>query len=149
MQIAFYKGKAHIGNRLISWWTRGVYSHCEVITGIDTVTGEKLCASASGRDGGVRFKLMNLPADKWDIIEVPFDGYEAAQWFEDHKDKAYDYLGLVGFVWSAQHDSKDKWFCSEAVAASMGFAEAWRFDPNHLARVCERMGTWVQKTASK
>jgi hypothetical protein len=150
MQVAFYKAPGHIADKMIRWWTRGEYSHVEIISGIDTVTGEYLCSSATGRDKGVRTKLMPLPADKWDIIEVPqWDGYEAYSWFIDHHGKAYDYIGDAGFV-APLKDGKDKWFCSEAVAESVGLSEPWRITPIMLARICEYVGgTWVQKTSAK
>jgi hypothetical protein len=44
----------------------------------------------------------------------------------------YDVLGLLGFVWRRQTGTQSKWFCSEAVAAMLGFPEPWRFDPMTL-----------------
>jgi hypothetical protein len=36
-------------------------------------------------------------------------------------------------------DDRRKYFCSESVAASLGFDEAWRLDPNTFAAVLRRM----------
>lgn len=131
MKIAFYKSKKHLFNRLVAWWTNGPYSHCEAILGGDAAMAR--CASSSFKDGGVRIKMMPLPDDIWDIVEYPTtdaQDEETETWFVQHLGKAYDILGLFGFIFRRGLDSKDKWFCSEAVAAALGIKEAWRFDPN-------------------
>jgi hypothetical protein len=132
MYIAFYKathsGLPGIYNRLVRWWTRGIYSHCEI------VFGNGLCASASYMDGGVRFKQIDLAIAKWDFIRVPDWMKPAAhEWFARHVGEKYDLMGNLHFVVAAVPDDKDKWCCSEAVAAALGIEEPWRFDPNSLA----------------
>jgi hypothetical protein len=131
MKLAFYKAKDHIFNRAVAWWTGGPYSHVEVILG---ATEDKfVCASASNRDHGVRFKTMTLPFDRWDIIEVTAgDQQKAFHWFEAHAGQGYDMLGLFGFVLHRGLQDPKKWFCSEAVAAALGYNEPWRYDPNTL-----------------
>lgn len=32
IEIAFYKGRTRWLDRVIQWWTKGPYSHCEVVT---------------------------------------------------------------------------------------------------------------------
>ena len=57
MIIAFYRGRARLFNRLVCWWLRGPYSHCEAL--IDPLPdGRWLCASSSYMDGGVRLKVL-------------------------------------------------------------------------------------------
>jgi hypothetical protein len=128
MRVAFYKSKKHLFNRLVAWWTQGPYSHCEVVLGQEG--DEYICASASGRDGGVRFKTMQLPADTWDIVDVAADFRSIFAWFHDHKGQKYDVLGLFGFIGRRGTQDQAKWFCSEACAAALGYAEPWRYDPN-------------------
>ena len=43
-----------------------------------------------------------------------------------------DVLGNLHFVLSAVGDDKDRWFCSEAVAAALGMPNPERFDPGTL-----------------
>ncbi|MDK4533368.1 hypothetical protein QG083_10850, partial [Kingella kingae] len=72
--LALYKGKKDgkdIKTRLLrcaDWAVRqstnGIYSHCEIAIAHDD--GLYSCYSSSIRDGGVRFKVMPLPPDKWD-----------------------------------------------------------------------------------
>ena len=133
MKIAFYKSKKHLFNRLVSWRTKGPYSHCEVVLSGDISMAR--CASSSFKDGGVRIKKMPLPADIWDIVDCPMTQQQEEEveiWFVRHLGKAYDILGLFGYVFGPGIEARDKWFCSEAVAASLGVAEAWRFDPNNF-----------------
>ena len=55
MQIAFYKAKfGNFTDKIVSAFTFSPYSHCEM------VFSDGICASASLRDGGVRFKYINL-----------------------------------------------------------------------------------------
>ena len=65
MQVAFYKGTrsglSGLFNRLVRWWTRGPYSHCEVVfTDEPSKDGGVLCGSSSKLDGGVRLKFVVL-----------------------------------------------------------------------------------------
>lgn len=30
-KVAFYKGRHRLFDRLVQWWTRGPYSHCELL----------------------------------------------------------------------------------------------------------------------
>lgn len=128
MQIAFYRGRTRLFNRLVAWWLRGPYSHCELLTQA-LGDGRYLCASASFMDGGVRLKAMDLHPDRWDIVSVNADASQAREWFYRHQGEGYDVPGLLGFVWRRAENDQKRWFCSEAVAAALGYADAWRFDP--------------------
>lgn len=62
MKIAFYKatrpGLQGIFNVLVRWWTRGPYSHTELV--LEERHGLSLCGSSSFIDGGVRLKWIKL-----------------------------------------------------------------------------------------
>lgn len=131
MQVAFYKGRTRFFNRLVCWWLRGPYSHCELVLHTDA-TGISECASASYMDGGVRTKRMALNPAHWDFIDVLASEAQARSWLAYYEEDRYDILGLLGFVWRRQPGEQDKWFCSEAVAAMLGYHDAWRFDPMTL-----------------
>lgn len=128
---AFYKvnhtGLSGIYSRAVRWWTKTIYSHCELIF------SDGVAASSSFMDGGVRFKHIDFDPTKWDFITLP-DAYEdnARKWFASHQGQGYDLMGNLHFVVGAVSDDKNKWFCSEAVAAALGFNNAWRFDPGDL-----------------
>ena len=59
VKIAMYKGRKRVFNRLVSWWTRGPYSHTELV--IDGV-----CYSSSFLDKGVRKKAIELDPENTD-----------------------------------------------------------------------------------
>jgi hypothetical protein len=131
MRLAFYKGRrggfAGLFDAAVRWWTRGPYSHVEL------VFSDGLAASASQRDGGVRFKPITFHPDRWDFVPVDGDEDAARAWFAGHWGAAYDYAGLFGFVWRPGKGASRRWFCSEAIAAALGYGDAWRFCPNTLA----------------
>jgi hypothetical protein len=129
---AFYKGTrpgvAGIYNRLVRWWDNGAYSHCELIF------SDGIAASASFMDGGVRFKKIDFDSERWDFITLMVSSESLArEWFTNHEGAKYDLVGNIRFALDFLPDNKLKWFCSEAVAASLGKAEPWRLGPNGLA----------------
>ena len=132
MIVAFYKGTRPgihgIYNRGVRGVTHGPHSHCELIFN----NGES--ASSSFADGGVRFKRISYSTlSNWDFVHIP-DSLEAnaRKWFEDHEGEGYDLLGNVHFLIPLVRDSKNKSCCSEALSASLGIRDAWRFNPNDL-----------------
>ena len=137
MMIAFYKGKSRLFNKLVSWWLRGNYSHCELL--LKHLDGNRyLCGSSSFMDGGVRTKVIDLHPDRWDVVKVRGDSMRARQWFVAHAGLGYDVLGIIGFVWRRTSDSRHRWFCSESIAEALGYEDSWRFDPCTLAAAVKR-----------
>lgn len=136
---AFYKGTrpgaAGIYSRGVRFWTKGPYSHCEA------VFSDGMSASASFEDGGVRFKAISYEPARWDFIQLPaILEAPARTWFEGHDGEGYDLMGNLHFVLGPVPDSRNRKFCSEALAAALGIADPWRFDPNDLAVLLHFMG---------
>lgn len=134
MYAAFYKGTRPglqgIYSRAVRVIDRGPYSHCEL------VFGDGLSASASYIDGGVRFKRIAYDPSHWDFVQLPqYLETQARKWFDEHEGEPYDLMGNIRFVLPFLPDSEKGSFCSEAVAAALGFREPWRFGPNGLAAV--------------
>lgn len=131
MKVAFYKstrpGLPGLYNRLIRWFERGPYSHCEIIF------YDGWAASSSAMDGGVWFKRIEFNPEHWDFIEIS-DSFEsgARKWFYAHAGKKYDYIGNVRFMLGWLPDGKDRYFCSEAIAAALELHDPWRYGPNAL-----------------
>lgn len=146
IQIAFYKGRSKLFNRAVSWWTRGAYSHCELITEyVDG--GYAVCWSSSFSDGGIRKKLIKLKPENWDVVEFEVTEHrknQAINWFELHDGQAYDLIGLIGFVWGAAKDDPVKWFCSEAVAQALGTHESFRMHPNVFYTLVSTYKQWSE-----
>jgi len=127
--IALYKAQDHLFNKAVAWWTKGLYSHTELIF------SNGMSGSSSFRDGGVRVKKIAYKPEKWDFIVLPHGWHEgvAKDWFAYHAGEGYDNMGIVGHVWPPTPDTKDRWVCSEAVLAALGYEESWRFGPNDIA----------------
>jgi len=133
LKVAFYKHNKHLFNRLVPWWTKGKYSHVEL------VFSDGLSASSSHIDCGVRYKKIIFRPERWDVFELEgFNEKEARTRFNQKLNHRYDYWGIFGFVWGAKKDSKNREFCSEVVMYSLGFKESWRFDPNCCFAVLEK-----------
>lgn len=133
MKVAFYKHNKHLFNRLTSWWTKGPYSHIEL------VFDENTAASSSNRDGGVRYKYIDFDPERWDVFELRygFDKVNATKFVNRNLGKKYDFMGLFGFVWGASRDNPRRYFCSELVMGALGYKEPWRFSPNDCYTVLE------------
>jgi hypothetical protein len=143
--LAFYKDNSHLFNRLASWWTRGPYSHVELILSIDkkTMIGESF--SSSYRDGGARIKTIDfIDPKKWDLVEivVPIGGQEIRSNIEKLIGMKYDVAGLFGFfIGPILREDTGKVFCSESVLTVIGCGfEAWRFDPNTFYALTQTQG---------
>ena len=134
VQLAMYKGKGNWLNRLIRWWTGSQYSHCELV-----INGT--CYSSSIRDGGVRGKAMALPADKWDVIDLPWaDAGVVQSWFDRHSNDRYGWIDLILCqILGMRRDGRGA-FCSEACAAALRYPNPTRFSPQTLADECRYIG---------
>jgi len=123
MRILFYKAKqprAWKIDWIIAKWTRGPYSHAEL------QFSHGVCFSSSKRDGGTRFKKIRVNPDCWDIIELNDITFEQEKeifdWCTAQCGKKYDMLGLFGFTFKSRWiniHARDKWYCSEIVAAAL------------------------------
>ncbi|MFP3609166.1 hypothetical protein SB778_03515 [Paraburkholderia sp. SIMBA_050] len=148
MKVAFFKGR-HPGIKgwlgvLTKWWTRGPYSHAELVMAYES--GMAVCWSSAYLDKGVRRTVIKLDPADWDIVEIPTTSEQEATaiaWFEAHVGQPYDIAGLFGFVFRHLEGEKGKWFCSEALAEALGYAESWRYDPNTFAAV---LGHWERQS---
>ena len=146
-KIAFYRGrKSGKGimpiifralDSLTRTVTKGPYSHCEIVEKLPD--GTYKCFSSSYRDGGVRSKILSLDSDSWDLVDAP---YLTAEAVEEVKRRTvglkYDLVGAVGVV-ILSPDRPHKWFCSELAAEVIGLKEPWRFSPNTLYSVVQRL----------
>ena len=146
-QVAFYRGrKSGKGimpiifralDSLTRTVTKGPYSHCELVE--ELPDGTYKCFSSSYRDGGVRIKILSLDSDSWDLVDAP---YLTAEAVEEVKRRTvglkYDLVGAVGVV-ILSPDRPHKWFCSELAAEVIGLKEPWRYSPNTLYSVVQRL----------
>lgn len=127
MKLALYKGEGNFYDLLTRLVTFSKYSHCELV--IDGV-----CYSSSPRDGGVRAKIIDLQDGQWDTYSIKGDKVKALSWFNNHDGKSYDWMGTIKSVIPLFVNHKDKWFCSEAIAAALNIEKPYRFTPVGLYR---------------
>lgn len=132
MRAALYRGTRPglpgIYNWLVRWWTRSPYSHVELIF------SDGMAASSSFSDHGVRFKAIEFDAEHWDFVDLPGALEQPARdWFAAHAGQPYDLIGNIHFLVGPVADDRQKWFCSESVAAALGMDDPWRYDPAVLA----------------
>ncbi|QDJ13073.1 enoyl-CoA hydratase [Mergibacter septicus] len=152
--LALYKGKPsskieRIKDGLIRFFTKGIYSHCElVVERVEYLNGYHYereiiydCYSSSPRDGGVRKKQININKDKWDLIQLDnITEEQIKSYFEKTKGKKYDIFGALGVVFGLR-ERKSRFFCSEwCFNAIFNSNHGWRFSPNHLAAIFKNKG---------
>lgn len=134
-KIAFYKAK--YGNWLdktISIATLSKYSHCEI------VFPDGMCASSSPRDGGVRFKRIDLD-DHWDVytLNMVLDSQKINYWFYIHQGEKYDWLGAAGSAVRLDLSSDNKKYCSQACSIVLGL-DQHTIDPGRLHGILKDYG---------
>lgn len=142
LKIAFYIAEyGDTTDKLISFFTRSKYSHCELIF----PNGE--WASSSPRDGGVRFKFIEQDSH-WDIFELaPWytpekqDLYEqfVRCWFQLNDDKTYDWIGAIGAYLNIDLSSENKKFCSQVCSGMIGL-DNQNVTPGELYNTLIKMG---------
>ena len=134
IKVAFYTGNGGLLNKTIRWGTNSQVSHVELVDHDD------ICWSSSHTDGGVRRKKINLKSGNWKVIPVAWADDKAVDFVRNHLDAKYDYMGvLLSHVVSLHRHSKDKWFCSEIVAASLGLINPHSLSPAHLESVIKML----------
>lgn len=146
MILAFYKGKGRFFDRLIRWWTRGPFSHVEVVLDINHATMSALCLSASPREGTVREKVITLSPEKWDLLIVPWGSVDYARSQTGNAmGQRYDWFGIIfsQILPTARHH-RGKWFCSELCAKALGLCEPHRYSPTSLHNVVSDISFFSQ-----
>lgn len=136
VKLALYKGKGTFVNAFIRWWTRSIYSHCELV-----VNGA--CYSSSGMDGGVRRKQIDLNDGKWDLVDLDWVTEEqVVSYFNKTDHYRYGYFGLIKAQLFNRGKGQSKApFCSEWCADACGIPTASSLSPHTLGKLVK----WVNK----
>ena len=118
LRLAFYRGRDHGSwlDRLVARHDRGPHSHVEI------AFANGLCASSSWRDGGVRFRRVDLDDGHWDTLPVPASPRDATivrHWCARRVGGRYDVPGVLAFKLPLVRERLGWWFCSEFVAAAL------------------------------
>lgn len=127
--IIFYKASAgDWKDKLVSAWTFGPYSHCELY-----FPETNLCYSCSPRENCVRYKEIDIHSGHWDILEVPINVDKTS--CDNLLGKKYDWEGLIFTqIFPFKIQNPNEWFCSELCAFEFGISKPYRFNPNGLYR---------------
>jgi hypothetical protein len=120
-----------------------------------------LCYSSSPRDGGVRFKWIDLTDGKWAVVKLgaldDFQLRRALSFCQTRVGMKYDWLAILGFVVRFGEHENNKRFCSDAcveliqnpavatvvpqrVAQGVMPLVRWRTNPARLFRAVAAIG---------
>lgn len=140
MYVAFQKDSRTFFGKVIRLWTRGQYSHTEL------VFSDGKWFSSDETDNGTRFIDGPKPDCSYDYIHVPVHEYDEArirEFCEAENGCAYDKKG-IGFSFlpiPIGYQSETRWFCSEICTAALqlakycsGYTPA-RVHPNKLYKI--------------
>lgn len=151
--VAFYKGRktgrrpSDLAARFADWVireiTRSPYSHCEIAVKEHEQSYVYTCYSSSARDGGVRRKVMPLPPEKWDLVEVEVDDGRLRRAFELTKFHGYDWSGIFPFL----PNLEVRWFCSEWCGMVLDAGRAAERAPAALAEYLHCLKNTSKKTS--
>jgi len=128
IKLAFYKGEGTVYSKLIRWWTRGKYSHVEI------VVGSYQYSSIEGI--GVRKEWHKYDRSEWDYVDVyDLNIDDVLEFFEMTKGHKYDKIGILGFIIPLK-DRTNEWFCSEWCSNALkisGYKVMWNKEPSKIS----------------
>ena len=140
--LAFYKGKGDWVDWAIRLVTRSPYSHVEYVQDTTQMDdqGRHECWSSSARDGGVRCKQILLNDLNWELVPVLWQTHDLRVFFALKLGAKYDYIGILFSQLFAFHrQQKNRWFCSELIAAGLFFDASESFSPGSLKYAVEKL----------
>ncbi len=114
---------------IIKLFTLSGWSHIGIMDG-NSVIDSTLAT-------GVRktpFQEWRKHYDYFVIVDMPVkEGWDAIEFARQQVGKKYDPFGIISLVFRRNIENRDKWFCSELVAACLGITErTWRISPQFL-----------------
>ena len=132
IRIAFYKAKGLRRDRLIRWWTKSRYSHCELVLPNDQGwIGIHPPDSPTVRLRGA----MHYSEDDWDFIEFEITSEQRnsiRDFYLETANEHYDWVGMIlSHILPYKVRHANKWYCSEWVAYALGVSGVieWREMP--------------------
>lgn len=141
--VAFYKHKRPCNNvrntiyrivdEIIKLFSKGKYSHCEIA--VDIGNNNYNCYTSSNLDGGVRCKVMPLPTERWDLVEINNIAYsDIRQFYKKTLGCKYDFFGAVGVILKFGNNKK-RYFCSEWCAELLKLQNPHKISPVKLHKI--------------
>lgn len=120
--IALYKAtspRADFIDKLISFGTRSLYTHSELIIEKDGIFNQ---VSVSPRDSSLREKPHIFDYDSWDYFEINSNKLDETKLKEFCNSKIgtkYDWIALLGFIVRLKINLTDRLICSEFVTEAV------------------------------
>lgn len=130
MYLAFYKKPKTAVEKLIKFFTRSNYVHCEIVT---VKLEHTFYGYASDIGVGVCARWKEYKIDDWEFIKIDdCKGVtELRSFYQKTKNRKYDYLGVLGFVLGTPQNPK-RYFCSEWCAEFLGVEKPYKVTPAKL-----------------
>jgi hypothetical protein len=117
LEIAFRKAEPSLSSKIIRWWIKSPYSHCEL------VFSNGLTFSAYIEEYRTCFKNKEHLDSEWDYITLPMsieNEYKIYQFCLKETDCKYDIIGLVFTqIIPLSFENPYWWFCSEVCTAAL------------------------------
>jgi hypothetical protein len=146
MVIAFQKNDPNLFPKLIRWWTKSPYSHCEIIF----TNGLTFSADCNSTGIRTKFKTSNHNTVDWDFVKIPVDAETEAKLFRWATTEAgclYDFVGIVFTqILPLSFQNPWWWFCSELCTAFLQQAGlltdliAYKLNPGQLFKILDERG---------
>lgn len=135
VQIAFRKNDTRIGARVIHWWTNSIYSHCELVVDGGCYSSSVMDKGVRRKDVGVAEDQIELTADKWDVVDLPWaDAGMIKEYFEKTDGYTYGWWSLVtSQLFNLNRAANKSQFCSEWCASALGFENSASYSPETLS----------------
>jgi hypothetical protein len=135
IKLAFYKGKGNLIDKAIRFWTKGSYSHVELIV-------DDIWYSISPRDTKVRAKKMIPKKQNWDYVQISKTSDDVKfilDHYENTKGSKYDWLGIfLSQFLKLNIQNNKRYFCSEWCAAALRIDKAHKYNPNNLYKYIKK-----------
>jgi hypothetical protein len=154
MKVAHYIGDheddswlVRKGWDLVRWGQKGPFDHVTHTEAIlqEYPDGSVLIGSSTLRKefkgrSGVRIKHVRLKPTDWLITEVKsFNRHTALDWFADNEGSRYDVRGVLATLLPGS-EQPERYHCTGAVAASVGFLTPDHWTPAQWASICMSLG---------
>jgi hypothetical protein len=157
--IVAFKRPQGLAEHLVAWWTApgfpgfsgAHYAHMEIAfthperaPAMWSERGRLYLCGSSTSGMGIELRYLYLAPNLYDLVEVPCtdDGQDSVlSFFLQEFHCAYDWLGILRFVFPWIKPARNEWFCSEAGCTALsrlpGLKElghrAYLFSPNAAA----------------
>lgn len=125
VKVIFYKAEGKFMDKLIRWYTKSQYSHCELLC-----SDGRIFSSDGWNDNGVRYST-NYNLNNWDILTIPLKDEmrrHLRDWCDSMVGQGYDWTGLARFVLPFIPQMDNRWFCSELCGAALRYVGVLSMD---------------------